>query len=156
MVSAHDLPMPPPLPSPPNEKNGRGKEMRDRTAHFAIARNDHGSDKDEESPVPTARVLIYPRTHDESTTSSLTTGTPSVDKEDGQNTSNRKCPAKSQPDQSPSPAKNPLPNFDMRPSDDDSVLSGDDSDGWEVEEDKVVSLFAEQTRKEDALDMRHW
>ncbi len=40
----------------------------------------------------------------------------------------------------------------MRPSDDDSVLSGDDSDGWEVEENNVVYLFAEQTRKEDALD----
>ena len=114
--------------------------MRDRTARFAVAR---------ESPVPIARILIFPPTQDNSTTSSLTARTPAVNEEDS---SNRKRPAESQPGESPSPAKNPLPNFDMRPSDDDSILSGDDSDGWEVEEDKVVSFFADQMRKEDALD----
>ena len=40
----------------------------------------------------------------------------------------------------------------MCPSDDDSILLGDDSDGWEVEEGKVVSFFAYPMRKEDALD----
>jgi hypothetical protein len=84
--------------------------MRDRTARFAVSRNDHGSDKDEESP-PIARVLIFP-TQDNSTTSSLTARTPAVNEEDS---SNRKRPAESQPGESPSPAKNPLPNFDMRP-----------------------------------------
>jgi hypothetical protein len=31
-------------------------------------------------------------------------------------------------------------------------ISRDESDGWEVEEDRVVYFFAEQTRKEDELD----
>ena len=91
----------------------------------------------------------------DSTTSSLTAATSTFNKEEGQNDSNQKRPAKLSPDESPSPVrqrKNPLPNFDLRPSDDDSILSGDESDGCEAEEDEMVYFFSEQTRKEDELD----
>jgi hypothetical protein len=54
-------------------------------------------------------------------------------------------------DDVPSPKK-ALPDFTTRKSDDDSVASGDDSAGWEVEEDRVLNAFAIQTVTEDALD----
>ncbi len=54
-------------------------------------------------------------------------------------------------DDAPSPKK-ALPDFTMRKSDDDSVASGDDSAGWEMEEDRVLNAFLAQTEAEDALD----
>ncbi len=33
------------------------------------------------------------------------------------------------------------------------ILSGDKSDGWEVEEDRVAHFFVDQARKEDQLDI---
>ena len=54
-------------------------------------------------------------------------------------------------DDAPSPKK-ALPDFTTRKSDDDSVASGDDSAGWEVEEDRVLNAFAIQTETDDALD----
>jgi hypothetical protein len=54
-------------------------------------------------------------------------------------------------DDAPSPKK-ALPDFTTRKSDDDSVASGDDSAGWEAEEDRVLNAFAIQTVAEDALD----
>ncbi len=114
--------------------------MRDGTSHFAMVHNDHDSGDDEETPQAVARVLTFAfaSTHDSVAMSSL------ID-------SNQKCPAESLSDESPSPvrqSKNPLPNFDLRQLEDDSVLSGDESDGWEAEEDKMAYFFSEQTRKE--------
>ncbi len=136
----------PPLPPHGNQNNGGKKGMRDGTSRFATVHNDHDHGSrgdDEETPQPVARVLTFASTHD-SSMSLLTTD------------SNQKRPAESSPDdESPSlvrQRKNPLPNFDLRPSDDDSVLSGDESDGWEAEEDKMLNIFSEQTRKEDELD----
>jgi len=54
-------------------------------------------------------------------------------------------------DDAPSPKK-ALPEFTTRKSDDDSVASGDDSAGWEAEEDRVLNAFTIQTVAEDALD----
>jgi hypothetical protein len=54
-------------------------------------------------------------------------------------------------DDAPSPKK-ALPDFTTRKSDDDSVASGDNSAGWEAEEDRVLNAFAIQTEAEDALE----
>ena len=54
-------------------------------------------------------------------------------------------------DDAPSPKK-ALPDFTTRKSDDDSVASGDDSAGWEMEEDRVMNSFLAQTEAEEALD----
>jgi hypothetical protein len=51
----------------------------------------------------------------------------------------------------PSPKK-ALPDFTTRKSDDDSVASGDDSVGWEIEGERVLNAFLAQTEAEDALD----
>jgi hypothetical protein len=54
-------------------------------------------------------------------------------------------------DDAPSPKK-ALPDFMTRKSDDDSVASGDDSAGWEMEEDRVMNSFLAQTEAEEALE----
>jgi hypothetical protein len=54
-------------------------------------------------------------------------------------------------DDAPSPKK-ALPDFTTRKSDDDSVASGDDSAGWEAEEDRVLNAFTIQTEAEEALE----
>jgi hypothetical protein len=54
-------------------------------------------------------------------------------------------------DDAPSPKK-ALPNFTSRKSDNDSVASGDNSAGWEAEEDRALNAFAIQTEAEDALE----
>jgi len=54
-------------------------------------------------------------------------------------------------DDAPSPKK-ALLDFTTRKSDDDSVASGDDSAGWEAEEDRVLNAFTIETVAEDALD----
>ena len=51
----------------------------------------------------------------------------------------------------PSPKK-ALPDFTTQKSDDDSVASGDDSAGWEKEEDRVVNAFAAQAEADDRLE----
>jgi hypothetical protein len=117
--------------------------------------DNYGGDEDEESPLPGTRVLTFPSSRN-STQSSLTTATTAVNEEEGRNAGNRKCLLKLQSDESPSPVrqrKNPLPNFDAHPSDDDSVILGDKSDGWEVEEDRIAHYFVDQARKEDQLDI---
>ena len=48
----------------------------------------------------------------------------------------------------PSPKK-ALPDFTTQKSDDNSVASGDDSAGWEKEEDCVVNAFAAQAEADD-------
>jgi hypothetical protein len=54
-------------------------------------------------------------------------------------------------DDAPSPEKAP-PDFRTRKSDEDSVATGDDSAGWEMEEDRVMNSFLAQTEAEEALD----
>ena len=54
-------------------------------------------------------------------------------------------------DDAPSPKK-ALPDFTTRKSDEDSVASGDDSAGWEAEEDRVLNAFTIQTEAEEALE----
>ncbi len=54
-------------------------------------------------------------------------------------------------DDAPSPKK-ALLDFTTSKSDNDSVASGDDSAGWEMEEDRVLNAFLAQTEAEDALD----
>ena len=54
-------------------------------------------------------------------------------------------------DNTPSPKK-ALPDFTSKISDDNSVASGDDSAGWEMEEDRVLNVFLAQTEAEDVLD----
>jgi hypothetical protein len=51
----------------------------------------------------------------------------------------------------PSPKK-ALPDFTTQKSDDDSVASGNDSAGWEKEEDRVVNAFAAQVEADDWLE----
>ena len=54
-------------------------------------------------------------------------------------------------DDAPSPKK-ALPDFTTRKSDNDSIASGDDSAGWEAEEDRVLNAFTIQTEAEEALE----
>ncbi len=54
-------------------------------------------------------------------------------------------------DDAPSPKK-ALPDFTTRKSVDDSVVSGDDSAGWEMEEDRVMNSFIAQKEAEEVLD----
>ena len=54
-------------------------------------------------------------------------------------------------DDAPSPKK-ALPDFTTRKSDDDSAASGDDSAGWEMEEDRVMNSFLAQTEAEEAFN----
>jgi hypothetical protein len=53
----------------------------------------------------------------------------------------------------PSPKKK-LPDFNVRKSDDDSVASGDDSNGWEVEEVRLTHIIAAQAEREDSIEER--
>ena len=131
--------------------------MRDEMPCFSIALNNHGSGDNKETPPQLVACVLTFSPMRESATPSLTAATSAFNEEEGQKESNQKRPAESRPEanESPSPVqqrKNPLPNFDLCPLDDDSVLSGDESDRWEAKEDKMVSFFSEQTRKEDELD----
>ena len=54
-------------------------------------------------------------------------------------------------DNAPSPKK-ALPDITTMKSDNDSVASGDDSAGWEMEEDRVMNSFVAQTEAEKELD----
>ena len=56
--------------------------------------------------------------------------------------------ADSSDEDAPSPKK-ALPDFTTQKSDDDSVASGNDSAGWEKEEDHVVNAFAAQAEADD-------
>ena len=51
--------------------------------------------------------------------------------------------------ESPSPKK-AVPDFEHKPSDDYSVLSGDDSQGWLLEEERMAAVVTEQNREESA------
>jgi hypothetical protein len=87
-----------------------------------MVHNDHDSGGDnEETPQAVAHVLTFALTHD-STMSSLTD-------------SNQKRPAESLSDEIPSPVRQRKIYFQK---DDDFVLSGNKSDGWEAKEDKMA------------------
>jgi hypothetical protein len=58
-------------------------------------------------------------------------------------------------DGAPSPKKT-LPDFTLRKSDDDSVASGDDSNGWEREEDRVRNAFVIQADADDELELANF
>jgi hypothetical protein len=58
-------------------------------------------------------------------------------------------------DGAPSPKKI-LPDFTLRKSDDDSVASGDDSNGWEREEDRVRNAFVIQADADDELEVANF
>ncbi len=58
-------------------------------------------------------------------------------------------------DGAPSPKK-ALPDFTLQKSDDDSVTSGDDSNGWEREEDRVRNAFNIQADTEDELELANF
>ena len=58
-------------------------------------------------------------------------------------------------DGAPSPKKI-LPDFTLRKSDDDSVASGDDSNGWEREEDRVRNAFIIQADADDELELANF
>ena len=51
----------------------------------------------------------------------------------------------------PSPKKT-LPDFNLRKSEEDSVASGDDSDGWNREDGRVMHELAAQAEEDDARD----
>ena len=48
--------------------------------------------------------------------------------------------------------KKTLPDFNVRKSEDDSVVSGDDSIAWEKEEDRVMHSFANRLEAENRLE----
>ncbi len=77
------------------------------------------------------------------TTSSLATTTAHYEEKEDL-ADNQKCLAKPpSSDDSPSLVKKKmLSNFDVCWSDKNSILSGDESDGWEYEEDRVAHFFA--------------
>jgi hypothetical protein len=58
-------------------------------------------------------------------------------------------------DDAPS-SKKALPDFTLQKSDDDSVASGDDSNGWEREEDQVRNVFDIQADAEDELELANF
>jgi hypothetical protein len=45
-----------------------------------------------------------------------------------------------------------LPDFNVIKSDDDSVASGDDSNGWEVEEERLTHIIAAQAETEESIE----
>ena len=49
-------------------------------------------------------------------------------------------------------SKKALPDFSRQKNEEDSVASGDDSNGWEVEEGRVMHQLASQAEADDALD----
>ncbi len=51
----------------------------------------------------------------------------------------------------PSPKK-ALPDFNLRKSEEDSIASGDDSDGWDEGEGRVMHDLAAQAKADDVLD----
>ena len=51
----------------------------------------------------------------------------------------------------PSPKK-AFPDFNLRKSEEDSIASGDDSDGWDKEEGRVMRDLAAQAKADDVLD----
>jgi hypothetical protein len=108
---------------------------------------------DEDSPHLVTHTLTFSSSTCNSTTSSLTTATAYHEVEEA-STSNQKHPAKPpSSNNSPSPVKKKiLSNFDVHQSGKESILSGDEIDWWEHEEDRVAHLFAEQSKKEDLMD----
>ena len=63
--------------------------------------------------------------------------------------------SESSDDDAPS-SKKALPDFTLQKSDDDSVTSGDDSNGWEREEDQVRNAFDIQADAEDELELANF
>ncbi len=102
-------------------------------------------------------MLFNLSTSRNSTTSSLTSATALHRRS---NKDNQKRPAEDLPSSSeeydsssPSPVKKKaLANSDCRRSDDYSILSGNDSDRWECEDERVVHFFAKQAELEEQLD----
>ena len=86
------------------------------------------------------------------TASSISTLSPSVQHPQLSSTPQEAPNKRAQPEQhdyhlSPSPKK-PAPNFNITPSDNDSIFSSDDVGAWEKEEDKMMVIISEQNRKE--------
>jgi hypothetical protein len=54
-------------------------------------------------------------------------------------------------DDEPSPKK-ALPDFSIRKGEEDSVISGDDSEGWLDMEEKLADNLSAQAKVDDALD----
>jgi hypothetical protein len=107
----------------------------------------------EKTPLLVARILTFEPLTCNSTTSSLTIATVHYKEEEG---SAKKQNLPAEPplfNNSPSPVKKKmLSNFDVHQSDKDSILSGDESDRWEYEEDRVAHFFAKQSKMEDQVD----
>jgi hypothetical protein len=87
-----------------------------------------------------------------STTSTLTPSIRAAEPTPAAETSPEKRPRTSEPlyHASPSPDK-AAPNFATRQSDENSVMSGDDSDGREREEDCMEAFFAHANAEEEVL-----
>jgi hypothetical protein len=87
-----------------------------------------------------------------STTSTLTHSICAAEPTPAAETSPKKLPQTSEPlyHASPSPDK-AAPNFATRQSDEISLMSGDDSDGWEREEDRMEVFVAHANAEEEVL-----
>ncbi len=55
-------------------------------------------------------------------------------------------------DEDEPPPKKAFPDFNLRKSEEDSIASGDDSDGWDKEEGRVMHDLAAQAKADDVLD----
>ncbi len=132
-----------------------GQRVRDAQMSSVAGQNQQYNERDcnDDSPLPVTHILTFAPSTRNSTTSSLTTATAHYKEEEGP-AYNQKRPAKlPSSDDSPSPVKKKtLSNFNVHCYDEDSILSGDESDGWEYEEDRVAHFFAKQSKKEYQMD----
>ena len=149
MASADDddgIPTIPPLPPiirKVSQQYGDGLPQRFSGQNCPPAGVSHS-----ESTPPPSRINIA-STGEASATSSLSmTEAASVSV---RNNNKRSADGLASDDDSPSPKK-ALPDFSRRKNEEDSVVSGDDSNGWEREEGRVMHEFAAQAEADDARD----
>lgn len=154
MASADDnnalLPMPslPPIPGYDSLRGGTRPTQNVGGGGQNCPADDSGT-----TPPPIQRIAVQPSTHG-SAMSSLTTtnNNPSTPENRGKRAHAADDSSDDDSDSDrPSPKKK-LPDFNVRKSDDDSVASGDDSNGWEVEEERLTHIIAAQAETEQRIE----
>jgi hypothetical protein len=149
MASADDDDGIPPMPSLPPIIRNAGQQYGDGSPQLLSGQNCPlaGVAHSATTPPPSRVNVMW--TGEASATSSLSmtdAASASV-----RNSNKRSADDLASDDDTPSPKK-ALPDFSRRKNEEDSVASGDDSNGWEREEGRVMHEFTAQAEADDVRD----
>ena len=149
MASAADDSDLPPIPSLPPLVGIDGRRYEDVVPKLFPGQNSPPAAVGLSKNTPPLFRINAARSDQPSAMSSLTAtydvSTPAASRTRGRDNSG------SSDEDEPSPKKT-LPDFNLRKSEEDSVASGDDSDGWNREDGRVMHELAAQAEEDDARD----